>query len=66
MDAVAEADDAAGLARLRYDNGADSFLAVLDAERTSLELQDQLAVAMIDRATALAALYKALGGSFAE
>jgi multidrug efflux system outer membrane protein len=64
--AVGEADDASRLARLRYDNGADSFLAVLDAERTSLDLQDQLAVAMTDRATALAALYKALGGSFAR
>lgn len=64
--AVSEAEDASRLARLRYDNGADSFLAVLDAERTSLDLQDQLAVAMTDRATALAALYKALGGSFAR
>ena len=64
--AVGEAEDASRLARLRYDNGADSFLAVLDAERTSLDLQDQLAVAMTDRATALAALYKALGGSFAQ
>ncbi|MEO1596558.1 MAG: TolC family protein [Pseudomonadota bacterium] len=64
--AVSEAEDASGLARLRYDNGADSFLAVLDAERTSLDLQDQLAVATTDRATALAALYKALGGSFVE
>lgn len=63
--AVGEAEDASRLARLRYDNGADSFLAVLDAERTSLDLQDQLAVAMTDQATALAALYKALGGSFA-
>ncbi|MEO0953225.1 MAG: TolC family protein, partial [Pseudomonadota bacterium] len=64
--AVSEAEDASRLARLRYDNGADSFLAVLDAERTSLDLQDQLAVATTDRATALAALYKALGGSFVE
>ena len=40
--AVGEAEDASRLARLRYDNGADSFLAVLDAERTSLDLQDQL------------------------
>ena len=65
-EAAAEAEDAALLARLRYDNGADSFLTVLDAERTSLDLQDQVAVALTDQATALAALYKAMGGSFAQ
>ena len=65
-EAVAEAETAVRLARLRYDNGADSFFTVLDAERTSLGLQDQYALAEIDHATALAALYKALGGDFAE
>lgn len=63
-EALANSSEASELARLRYDNGVDSFLAVLDAERTDLELQDQLALAMTDRATALAVLYKALGGSF--
>lgn len=63
-EAIASSNEASGLARLRYDNGADSFLSVLDAERTDLELQDELALARTDQATALAALYKALGGSF--
>ena len=58
--------EALRLATLRYDNGADSFLAVLDAERTDLDLQDQRVLALRDQATALAALYKALGGSFTE
>lgn len=65
-DAVGAAEEAARFARLRYQNGADSYLVVLDAERTSLALKDQQALAMIDRATALAALYKALGGSFVQ
>jgi multidrug efflux system outer membrane protein len=64
--AVAESTEAARLAKLRYDAGADDYLSVLDAERTRIELDDQLALAQTDRATALAALYKALGGDFAR
>jgi len=56
---------ASELANLRFDNGVADYLAVLDAERTELELEDQYAVAVTDQATALAALYKALGGDFA-
>lgn len=66
QDAVDAAETAARVARLRYDNGADNYLVVLDAERTALSLQDQRVLAMTDRATALAALYKALGGNFAQ
>jgi len=40
------------------------FLQVLDAERTQLEAQDQLARSRTDAATAYAALYKALGGTW--
>jgi len=40
------------------------FLQVLDAERTQLEAQDQLAQSRTDAATAYAALYKSLGGSW--
>ena len=64
--AAGEAGEAARLSRLRFDAGVDSYLQVLDAERTRIELEDQLALAYIDRGTALAALYKALGGDFAE
>jgi multidrug efflux system outer membrane protein len=57
-------ETAAELARLRYRNGADSFLTVLDAERRVLELQDQLAAGETDTAQNLVAVYKALGGAW--
>ena len=53
---------AAELARLRFEGGVADFLAVLDAERTQLDAEDQLAQAHTDAATSYAALYKALGG----
>ncbi len=65
IEAVAASSAAAELARLRFDAGADTYLAVLDAERSQIEFEDQLILAKTDRATALAALFKALGGSFA-
>jgi NodT family efflux transporter outer membrane factor (OMF) lipoprotein len=54
----------AELARLRYESGIADFLQVLDAERTLLEAQDQLARGRTDAATAFVALYKALGGAW--
>jgi multidrug efflux system outer membrane protein len=63
--AVEESRTAAELARLRFDYGIADYLTVLDAERTQLDLEDQYAVALTNRTTALAALYKALGGEFA-
>ena len=54
----------AELARLRFNGGVADFLQVLDAERTQLEAQDQLAQSRSGAATAYAALYKALGGSW--
>jgi outer membrane protein, multidrug efflux system len=65
VEALEHSRIATDLANLRFDNGVDTFLAVLDAERTLLDLEDQYAVAVTDQATALAALYKALGGDFA-
>lgn len=53
---------AADLARLRFTGGVADFLQVLDAERTQLETENQLALARTDASTAYAALYKALGG----
>jgi outer membrane protein TolC len=55
---------AAELARLRFSEGVTDFLQVLDAERTQLDAEDQLAQGRTDAATAYAALYKALGGSW--
>ena len=56
---------AAELARLRFTGGVADFLQVLDAERTQLEAEDQLARSRTEASTAYAALYKALGGEWA-
>jgi len=55
---------AADLARVRYENGASDFLQVLDAERTLLDSEDQLARSRTDAATSLIAVYKSLGGGW--
>ena len=65
-ESVKASQTAAALARSRYDNGAADFLAVLDAERVMLEAQDQLAQTETQTATALIAVYKALGGGWTE
>ncbi len=65
-EAAEQGSEAARLATLRFDAGADGYLSVVDANRTQIELDDQLALARTDRATALVALYKALGGDFAQ
>jgi NodT family efflux transporter outer membrane factor (OMF) lipoprotein len=63
-EAAAASERAAELARMRFTGGVADFLQVLDAERTQLDAQDQLAQSRTDAATAYAALYKALGGSW--
>jgi multidrug efflux system outer membrane protein len=63
LDASARASQqAADLAHQRYEAGATDFLGVLDAERTLLEAQDRLAASQTRTATALVAVFKALGG----
>ncbi|MEX0805574.1 MAG: TolC family protein [Candidatus Binatia bacterium] len=57
-------EQATSLARLRYQYGVSDFLTVLDAERTLLQAQDQLAQSETTTATALVAVYKALGGGW--
>lgn len=57
-------EEAAGLARVRFENGVADFLTVLDAERSLLEAQDKLAESETRTATALVATYKSLGGGF--
>jgi outer membrane protein, multidrug efflux system len=64
QDAASASERAAELARLRFSGGVADFLQVLDAERTQLEAQSQLAQGRTDAATAYAALYKALGGNW--
>lgn len=63
--ASAQASERAqNLARQRYQFGVADFLTVLDAERTLLEAQDRLAASETQTATALVAVYKALGGGW--
>jgi multidrug efflux pump len=59
-----DAASALNLARERYRAGIADFLSVLDAERTLLSAQDQLAQSQTLTATSLVAVYKALGGGW--
>lgn len=64
QEAVKAAADAVRLARVRYDAGLESFLPVLDAERTLLLLETQLASSDEITAGRLVAVYRALGGGW--
>ncbi len=61
--AVQAAGEAEALAALRFSSGSTDYLVLLDAERTRLELAERLVETRTGRATALAAVYKALAGS---
>lgn len=52
------------LAHLRFNEGVSDFLTVLDTELRLLQDQERLALSETATATALAALYKALGGGW--
>jgi NodT family efflux transporter outer membrane factor (OMF) lipoprotein len=60
--AAAASERAARLAGLRYEGGIADFLQVLDAERTLLAAQDQLAQAETQAAEAYVTLFEARGG----
>ncbi|GAB4266970.1 MAG: multidrug efflux RND transporter outer membrane subunit OprN [Methylomicrobium sp.] len=63
--AAAEASEQAHrFAHLRFEAGLSDFLTVLDTEARLLQDQDRLAQSETTTATALAALYKALGGGW--
>ncbi|MEI8079950.1 MAG: efflux transporter outer membrane subunit [bacterium] len=62
--AAHHAETSVGLARQRYDGGISDFLAVLDAERAQLVIQEELATSQTRTNTDLVALYKALGGGW--
>ena len=55
---------ASALAQQRFESGLTDFLQVLDAQRTQLEAESQLASAHTAAATALVAVYKAVGGTW--
>jgi len=65
-DAAAASAKASRLARLRFDGGIADFLEVLDSERVLLDAEDQLAQSRTDSATALVAVYKALGAGWQD
>jgi multidrug efflux pump len=62
--AARDAEQAVVLANQRYTSGIADFLTVLDAQRTQLSIQEQLALSETRTATALVAVYKALGGGW--
>ena len=60
-EAAAASHRAADLARIRFQGGVADFLQVLDAERSLLAAQDQLAQGRTDAVTALVAVFRASG-----
>jgi multidrug efflux system outer membrane protein len=62
--AAAAGNEAARLARLRFDGGVADFLQVLDAERAQLETEDRLVQAETRSAVALVALYRSMAGGW--
>jgi len=52
------------LAEVRYREGADDLLTVLDAQRTLFQAEDQLAQIRLSRLQASVGLFKALGGGW--
>lgn len=64
--AAVEAEDAARIARLRYEAGRENFQVVLDAERSLAQVNATIAQSEQQRATYLIALFLALGGGWNE
>ena len=64
IQAVADNRRAVGLAQSRYQQGVADFLTVLDAQRSLLGAQLQLADSTTTVSSNLVALYKALGGGW--
>lgn len=60
--AVTSARDALELARLRFDEGVDDFLDVLDAQRTLLDAEDRLAQNELQTTRLAVLTYRELGG----
>ena len=67
QEALVEAvDQTYRLARLRYDKGIDSYLSVLDAQRSFYGARQALIMLRLARAVNIISLYKALGGGSDE
>jgi NodT family efflux transporter outer membrane factor (OMF) lipoprotein len=63
-EAVRSSTRAAELAQQRFEAGLTDFFQVLDAQRTLLDAENQLAQAHTTAATALVTVYKSLGGTW--
>jgi NodT family efflux transporter outer membrane factor (OMF) lipoprotein len=61
---VVQARRSLQLAEVRYREGADDLLTVLDAQRTLFQAEDQRAQLRLARLQAAVSLYKALGGAW--
>lgn len=61
---VEQARTALRLAEVRYRQGADDLLSLLDAQRTLFQAEDQLAQVRLARLQASVSLYKSLGGGW--
>lgn len=61
---LVEARRALQLAEVRYREGADDLITMLDAQRTLFQAQDQLAQIHLARLQAAVGLFKALGGGW--
>ncbi|MBN9371278.1 MULTISPECIES: efflux transporter outer membrane subunit [unclassified Hydrogenophaga] len=64
QEAARHADEAAQLARARFEAGVTDFQAVLQAEREVLSIREQLVQAQVGTAAALVAVYRAIGGGW--
>lgn len=64
--AATASERASDLARQRFRGGLTDFVNVLEAERDALSVQDSLAQSRTQTATALVAVYKALGGGWVD
>lgn len=64
FEAAQASEQAAVIARGRFEAGSSDFLTVLDAERELLSARDRLAQTQAGAATTLVAVYKALAGGW--
>lgn len=64
--AASAARRALELARLRFEEGLDDYLDVLDAQRTLLDAEDRLAASRLETTRRAIAAYRALGGIWPE
>ncbi|MCF8709395.1 efflux transporter outer membrane subunit [Rhizorhapis sp. SPR117] len=64
--ALSASNSAASISERRFQNGADSFLQLLDAQRSRATARSALAEAQTARAQAQVSLFKALGGGWED